>query len=192
MKLIPGIIISLILLVIMIATGCDNIINTVIDAKENQLQCSDNAGGKICYDPVTGLTWKRCSELSTENDSCSYNSSPGSYNYCDSNDDTCETNKVLNGTASSQAYTVCNNNALSSYGGKSSWRVATIDELDNFYDRFRAIYKSYNVAFAKTGYDVWSATAYSGSTNTAYYLTSSGTQGTQTKTSDDDVRCVSD
>ncbi|MCP4129681.1 MAG: DUF1566 domain-containing protein [bacterium] len=188
MKIIPGIII---ISVILIAAGCDNIINTVIDAKENQLQCSDNAGGKICYDPLTKLTWKRCSELSNDNDSCSYSSSPATFQYCSLPDDSCDTDDVLDGSGASQAYDACENLVLASYGGKNSWRVGTIDELDSFYDRFRAIYKSYNVAFAKTGSNVWSASAVS-SSSSAWYLDSSGVRGSQIKTSEDDVRCVSD
>jgi len=57
---------------------------------------------------------------------------PGTYQYCSTDDHSCDDGTTLNGTGTSSAYDSCNSlntTPAGGYAGKTSWRVPSIVEL---------------------------------------------------------------
>ncbi|MBK9501156.1 MAG: chitobiase/beta-hexosaminidase C-terminal domain-containing protein [Leptospiraceae bacterium] len=103
---------------------------------------TDNFNGTISFIGAgsyagQNLTWMKCSQgqaWNSSNNDCtglgnsSNNYNAGTYKYCLTNDNSCNSTitGLLNGSGNSSAYTTCNTLV---FAGISNWRVPTIDEF---------------------------------------------------------------
>lgn len=186
---------------------------------------TDNLNGTISASATatTGaLTWMKCSQGQT------YNIGPNTCTggpttnllYCSANDQSCNNSStyLLNGTGTSTAYTSCSGLNGGSFGGKTTWRVPTKDELkslvvcsngpstpvaDNTTCTTGSTTPAINTAVFPSNSTVsgimhWSATTYSAFTPNAFDIVFNcpgaclGATVTTSKATGGMVRCVAD
>lgn len=187
---------------------------------------TDNNNGTISASATAttgGLTWMKCSQGQTYNVGPNTCTGAPSTNikYCNANDQSCNNSStyLLNGTGTSDAYTSCSALNGSSFGGKTTWRVPTKEELKSLVlcsngpatplsDNTTCNSGSANPAMNTTvfpanssvsGIDHWSATTYSAFVANAFSTTFTclaacigATTSGNSKATGRSLRCVAD
>ncbi len=123
----------------------------LLDPVTGKSTLRDPGDGTIT-DSATGLVWKKCSQGQTTDTLCS--GTPTGVQYCNANDNTCNGGSntgTLNGAGTSAAYTSCNDLNASSYAGKTTWRVPTLDELKTINTNTVTEESVFKIFFPNTG-----------------------------------------
>ncbi len=143
-------------------------------------------------DLSTGLIWKQCLEGQNDDATCSGDAS-SDIQYCDGDNDNCDTADVLDGAGTSSLWNACNNLNSGSYAGLSNWRVPTIEEALNFYYRYEELPLFDDVFFPNTtNVTYYSSSALTDTTTDAWVVDYMyGLEVSTPKTNYHYVRCVS-